>query len=377
MPNAFNCDSDESLWKIGVDQNGKILFIDPMSNGKILNGVDWQGDWLSPRGIDLQINGGLGVSFADLDIEKIPKILDLLDQLWSDGVEAIAPTLVSCSIPALRRSLEVFRLVREQNSNFRCRLLGAHLEGPFLSELFKGAHDFNSLTLPSLFALNERIRSFEKEILIVTLAPELIGSSDVIKKLKSLGIIVSLGHSAANFEMSHAAFDLGVGMLTHVFNRMTGLNHKDPGPIGAALMQGEVYMGLIADGSHVHPSIASMLQKLAPEQIFLVSDALPPYGLNQKEFGWNNRKLIIDKGVCKLEQGILAGTTIPLLDGCKRMACWTNQPSWSIWAATVSPLVVLQKTKKIQDFLLGKSLKELLRWNFNFQSKVLNWNQAK
>ena len=369
--------SDQHLWKIGVDENEKIVFIDLMSNGKNFNSEDWQGDWLSPRGVDLQINGGLGISFNELDINNIPKIIDLLDQLWIDGVEAIAPTLVSCSLSALRRALEVLRLVRKQNSHLRCKLLGAHLEGPFLSEVFKGAHDVNSLTIPSLFALEERIRSFEEEISIVTLAPELVGASDVIKRLRSLGIFVSLGHAAANFEASQASFELGVGMLTHVFNAMPGLNHKDPGPIGAALIQGEVAMGLIADGTHVHPAIAVMIQKLAADQLFIVSDALAPYGLNQRKFEWNKRKLIIDNGVCKLEHGTLAGTTIPLLEACKRIACWTNEPSWAIWAATVSPRFVFKEKRETQELLIGKSLKGLLRWNFNFQSKSLNWNQAK
>ncbi len=377
IPSASGFSLDQHLWRIDVDLNGKIVLIDPMSNGTITHGEDWQGDWLSPRGVDLQINGGLGISFTELDYEKIPKIIDLLDQLWIDGVESIAPTLVTCSLSSLRRSMKVLRLVRKETSNCRCKLLGAHLEGPFLSEKYRGVHDANSLTLPSLLALEQRIKSFENEILIVTLAPELTGASDVIKSLRSIGINVSLGHSAADFEFTKASFELGVGMLTHVFNAMPGLNHKDPGPIGAALSQGNVLMGLIADGYHVHPSIAVMLQKLVPEQLFLVSDALSPYGLDQLEFEWNKRKLIIDNGLCKLDEGKLAGTTVHLLETCKRIACWTNQPSWAIWSATVSPRRVFQKKIKIQEFLIGKPLKELLRWNFNFHSKLLNWNTAK
>ena len=138
----------------------------------------------------------------------------------------------------------------------------------------------------------------------------------------------------------------------------------------------KVFMGLIADGNHVHPSIAAMLQKLAPEKIFLVSDALSPYGLNHTKFEWDKRKLIIQNGVCKLEEGKLAGTTVPLLECCKRIALWTNNPSWAIWSATVSPRFAFQKKTTIKELLLGKPLKRLLRWNFNFQSKLLNWNEA-
>ena len=105
IPSSARFAYDQNLWKIGIDENEKIVFIDLMSNGSLFNGEDWQGDWLSPRAVDLQINGGLGISFTELDINKIPKILDLLDQLWKDGVEAIAPTLVTCSLSSLRRSI--------------------------------------------------------------------------------------------------------------------------------------------------------------------------------------------------------------------------------------------------------------------------------
>ena len=378
IPGPLNTSLNEELWGVQVDENDQICSLKPMLSGAELSlkGEDWHGDLLSPRGVDLQINGGLGLSFTDFNVQQLPQLNELLDLLWSDGVEAIAPTLVSCSVPSLRNSLMAFRQARKQSSNRRCKLLGAHIEGPFLAPTFQGAHDPNQICLPSLHALNERIRGFEKEIALVTLAPELQGSIEVIRKLNELGILVSLGHSAANTEQCKAAFDLGVSMITHCFNAMPEINHREPGPVVVALLQDEIAMGLIADGVHVHPNVALILHKLAANRLFLVSDALAPYGLQEKCFKWDQRFLYIEEGSCRLGDGTLAGTTCPLLNGCKKLAKWTGEPSSAIWAATVSPRLLFQKGKKIQEFFIGRSLKELLRWQFHLESNLLNWKPA-
>ncbi len=374
-PSAF-LNKDE-LWWIQLDNKEHISSLKPMPMNSVIEGEDWKGDWISPRGVDLQINGGLGISFNDLNFQQLPKLFELLDLLWDDGIEAIAPTLITCSVESLRKSLKVLRLARREVSNNRCKLLGAHLEGPFLAEQFRGVHNSNFLCQPSLSALDIRINDFEREITLVTLAPELLGTSGVIKKLKELEILVALGHSGADSDQSRNAFNLGISMLTHTFNAMPGIHHREPGPIGEALVHGDIGIGLIADGIHVHPKISVMLQKLALQNIFLVSDALPPYGLNTNNFEWDQKLLFIENGVCRLKDGTLAGTTLSLLEGSKRLANWTRNPSIAIWSATVSPRIILKSGKTIEEFLVGQSFKSLLRWNFNFESNVLNWIPAK
>ena len=183
--------------------------------------VDWHGDWLSPRGVDLQINGGLGLAFPELSQADLPRLEQLLGLLWRDGVEAIAPTLVTCGIAPLRQALAVLRQARQQHRPGRCRLLGAHLEGPFLAEARRGAHPREHLASPSLEALEKRIGGFETEIALVTLAPELEGAAAVIGRLRELGISVALGHSAATAEQASTGFDQGVAMLTHTFNAVS------------------------------------------------------------------------------------------------------------------------------------------------------------
>ena len=248
------------------------------------------------------------------------------------------------------------------------------MEGPFLEPSRRGAHPKEHLCAPSLAALVERIGGFEADIDLVTLAPELPGSEAVIAALREQGIVVSLGHSAATEAQAKAAFDAGVGMLTHTFNAMPDLHRREPGAIAAAVLQGEVAMGLIADGVHVARSMAVLLQKLAPEQVVLVSDALAPYGLSDGEHRWDERTLVVANGTCRLADGTLAGVTLPLLEGVRRLALWSGRPERAIAAATLLPRHVLGDRRSAADMLVGMPLGETLRWSGHGQA--LRWQRA-
>ena len=353
----------DQLHQLEITSEGIIRQILPMATGDLTAGESWNGDWLSPRGIDLQINGGLGLAFPELKPSDLPRLIDLLDQLWADGVEAIAPTLVTCGIAPLRQALSVLQEARRHEQAGRCRLLGAHLEGPFLANERRGAHPPEHLAVPSLEALDERIGGFETEIALMTLAPELPGASAVIARLKELGIMVALGHSAAKADQAAVGFDQGVGMLTHAFNAMPGLHHRAPGPLGEACRRGGIALGLIADGVHVDPTMAVLLQRLAPDQVVLVSDALAPYGLADGEHRWDERVLLVTNGTCRLEDGTLAGVTLPQLEGVRRLAGWCGPPGAAIWGATVAPRRVIGTAVTLNDALVGQQLTNLLRWS--------------
>ena len=361
---------------ISLDSVGHIETIRPMAAGDAgqPDTESWEGDWISPRGIDLQINGGLGLAFPELTQADLPRLLQLLELLWQDGVEAIAPTLVTCGVAPLRQALAVLREARSHAGDRCCRLLGAHLEGPFLAEARRGAHPREHLTAPSLEALDQRIGGFEEEIALVTLAPELEGAAAVIRQLRQLDIGVALGHSAATAEQARAGFDQGVAMLTHAFNAMPGLHHRAPGPLGEACRCGGIALGLIADGVHVDPTMAVLLQRLAPDQTVLVSDALAPYGLEDGEHRWDERVLLVQNGTCRLEDGTLAGVTLPQLDGVKRLARWSGDPGAAIWGATVAPRRVIGKAQTIDEALIGQPLTDQLRWTM--AGEELHWGCA-
>jgi N-acetylglucosamine-6-phosphate deacetylase len=185
----------------------------------------------------------------------------------------------------------------------------------------------------------------------------------VIAALAGRGVVVSLGHSAASETQAQAAFDAGVTMLTHAFNAMPDLHRRAPGPVAAAALRDNVAIGLIADGVHVAPTMAVLLQRLAPEQVVLVSDALAPYGLGEGQHRWDERLLIVQDGSCRLEDGTLAGVTLPLLEGVRRLARWTGEPGRAIAAATVLPRRVLGDDRSLPQLLLGTPLVETLRWH--------------
>ena len=156
LPGPLPGDGDQR-YAIDLDEQGLICRIEAMG-GKAQQeeqqetqetDADWNGNWLSPRGVDLQINGGLGLAFPELTSADLPRLEELLDLLWRDGVEAIAPTLVTCGIAPLRQALAVLRQARDLHRPGRCRLLGAHLEGPFLAEARRGAHPREHLASPS------------------------------------------------------------------------------------------------------------------------------------------------------------------------------------------------------------------------------------
>ena len=377
LPGADNSEDENNLFSLVLDKNGIIISIDKSSRKESSYDEDWGGDWLSPRAIDLQINGGLGISFTDLTFNKIPKLLKLLDRLWIDGVEGICPTFVSCSLAQFQLGMKVLKETRKHTSINRCRLLGAHMEGPFLSKSYFGAHELKNICQPSLSALNERINQFENEIALMTLAPEINGSSEVISRLRELNIVISLGHSSADFDTAMRAFNNGVSMITHTFNAMKGLHHRAIGPIGAATRRDDVFLGLIADGIHVHSDMIRLLKIIAPKQIVLVSDAISAYGLGDGTFYWDNRLIKVEKGLCRLSNQTIAGSTLPLLEACKKIAIWVDDPSAAIWMATISPRMVLnQKKINAQSFLIGKNINGLLRWKINSCNHELSWQLA-
>ena len=364
-----------ALHWLTLDDHGLISAIGPMPSRGAMAGESWHGDTLSPRGIDLQINGGLGLAFTELSERDLPRIQELLELLWRDGVEAIAPTLVTCAVTPLRQSLAVLRQARERHQSSRCQLLGAHLEGPFLAESRRGAHPLEHIAAPTAAALKERIAGFEADISLVTLAPEQPGAEALINQLRALGITVALGHSTADADQAALAFQRGVGMITHAFNAMPGLHHRAPGPLGEACRRGDIALGLIADGVHVHPTTAVLLQRLAGDQLVLVSDALAPYGLEDGEHRWDERVLLVKNGTCRLEDGTLAGVTLPLLEGTCRLAGWTGDAEAAIWASTMAPRHVLGDNVTA-DFLIGEALRDLLRWRWRESDRNLGWREA-
>ncbi|NEP16297.1 MAG: N-acetylglucosamine-6-phosphate deacetylase [Leptolyngbya sp. SIO4C1] len=344
--------------------------------------TDLGGDWLSLGGIDLQINGALGLAFTDLTPAHLPTLKKIGRYLWQQGLDGYLPTLVTTTADQLQASLETLRQFTETAPEpEQASILGVHLEGPFLNPEKHGAHPPEHLQPLTLDAAKTLIGDYTDLVRIVTLAPELEPSGEVIGWLRAQQIIVSSGHSTATAAQAQRAFEQGVNMVTHAFNAMPSLHHREVGLLGAALLDSSIYCGLIADGEHVSPQMIDLLlrsrrgqlsnQAHHCENLFLVSDALAPLGLADGTYPWDQREVTVKQGTARLPDGTLAGTTRPLLDGVKSLVEWgVCDLGEAISMATEVPRQIMG--------LPGLQLRQpasLLRWHWDEASQSLSWER--
>jgi N-acetylglucosamine-6-phosphate deacetylase len=293
--------------------------------------IDVAGDWISPGGLDLQINGALGLAFPELQMSDLDTLDQICRTLWAAGVDGFAPTIVTTSIENIQRSLTVIAAFQAQQTQAQqvalppspaAKMIGVHLEGPFLNPAKRGAHPQNFLRPLTLDQLDRVLGDHADQVKIMTLAPELDPTGATISALRDRGIVVSLGHSLATADQASAAFDRGATMVTHAFNAMPGLHHRDPGLLGAAIVDSRVYSGVIADGQHVCPTMLQILLNADRSNLFLVSDALSPLGLPDGVYPWDEREIVVTDGTARLQDGTLSGTTRPLMDGADNLLAW-------------------------------------------------------
>ncbi len=371
-----------------VIREGKISTISEAPIANDLPTLDVAGDWISLGGVDLQINGGLGLAFPDVRREDFDRLDEICDFLWAQGIDSFLPTIVTTSIDNIHRSLAVFTEYMTQQRQGTARVLGVHLEGPFLNFHRRGAHPaiyLQPLTIDLVVAI---LSKYHATVKAITLAPELDPTDTVIDYLRSLDIIVSLGHSEANFAQAQSAFASGASMVTHAFNAMPGLHHREPGLLGAALTQPQVWCGFIADGQHIHPAMLQILLRFSrgeasptgkyTERLFLVSDALSPLGLPDGKYPWDSREIEVIDGTARLADGTLSGTTRSLLVGVQNLVKWgICDIGNAIALATISPrramLGASSCVNGLSDDYVGQSA-NLLRWQIDIAGG-LNWSR--
>ncbi|MXW39714.1 MAG: N-acetylglucosamine-6-phosphate deacetylase [Synechococcus sp. SB0668_bin_15] len=370
---------EPGFWCFHLDEQGVVRDVRPEPShaveGRQPRHWDWQGDWLSPAAVDLQINGLQGLWFGLQVAEQLDPLRQALVWLRQQGVDAVCPTLITGPPARLRRSLALLRRVRQQQGVAEARLLGAHLEGPFLAVNKRGAHPRRHVQPLTLVHLKRLMDGFSTEdVALVTMAPELDPRHEALDWLVEQGIVVALGHTEANQTQATAAFAAGARLLTHTFNAMPPLHHRAPGPVAAAALASEpVFLGLIADGVHVDPAVAVLLTRMAPGRVVLVSDALAPYGLAEGRYPWGRRWITVQQGTCRLEGGAMAGTTVGILEGACRLARWSRQPDEAILAATVRPRACLGHGATVVQHLQGTALSRLLRWRWQPEAARLGW----
>jgi N-acetylglucosamine-6-phosphate deacetylase len=205
----------------------------------------------------------------------------------------------------------------------------------------------------------------------MTLAPELDLTEAVIPYLRSQGIRVSLGHSQATAQEAARAFDLGATLVTHAFNAMPPLHHRKPGLLGEALLNPQVYCGLIADGEHVCPAMIEILLRVSAYErgVFLVSDALSPLGLGDGVYPWDDRQIEVKMGTARLASGTLAGTTQSLLVGAQNLLRWGV---CSVEAAIAMVTDAPRRAMALPLLTFGQPA-QFLRWHWD--GEQLTWQR--
>ena len=295
-----------------------------------------------PGFIDVHIHGAGG---RDV-MEGTPEALSVVTQrVAQHGTTSIIATTVSAPTDYTLRAVEgIAKYITTQleYDDLRAEVLGMHFEGPFLSKERRGMHPAKVLQPPSLEMLQKLLHTAAGNARILTIAPELLGAMPCIDAARSLGMVVSIGHTDATFEQARAAIAHGAHHATHVYNAMRPFSHRDPGVIGAVLTSPEVNAELIADGIHVDEiAMKVLLQAKGPERVVLISDGTMATGMPDGKYTLGGVEFIVVDGVCRDAEGRLAGSTLTLDRALRNIVRLGIPLADAVRMLTVNPATVL------------------------------------
>lgn len=294
--------------------------------------LDGAGHLLAPGFIDLQLNGAFGLDFTAAP----DTIWDVGARLPRYGVTAFLPTIITSPLTTVAEARRV--LQAGPPPGYRgAEPLGLHLEGPFLNPVKRGAHDPALMRLPALADVSDW--SPAQGVRLVTLAPELPGALEVIRTLCQHGVIVSAGHSMANYDEARAGLQAGIGYGTHVFNAMPALEHRAPGLAGALLTDRGAIIGVIADGIHLHPAVVDLIwRSKGPAQVNLVTDAMAALGNSPGRYVLGAFEVLVDATSARLNDGRLAGSILSLDQAIRNLIAYTGcAPDEAVATVTAVP----------------------------------------
>jgi len=298
--------------------------------------IDLRSGVLTPGLLDLQNNGSFGADFADATPEQWEQVLA---GLAARGVTGLEPTIITAPLEELNEAFTRARQARDAAAGTpTCRILGVHLEGPFISEARKGAHRAECMLDPTDEALDVLLGhpDTKQTLLTVTLAPERDHALDAIRRLVGEGIIVSVGHSDASAEQVWAAADAGATMTTHIFNAQRPFSHREPGVPGAVMTDDRFFIGTIIDGQHVDAAAVKIVFAVAPGRAVGVTDAIVTAGLpNHTPLMFGGQPVENDDfGLGRRENGTIAGAGIVLDEGIRRMVAAGMDPATVLASCT-------------------------------------------
>jgi len=291
-----------------VTENGKITEIMPQMDlmpEDDDNTIDAHGHYVIPGFVDVHIHGSNGFDTMDATQDALQ---GLCDYLVTQGVTTVLPTTMSDSDQHITNALHaVTQFASRPNTPYA----GVHLEGPYLNCDFRGSQPDTHLRASKR---DEYLKWFESgQVRLITIAPELENGDQLIRDARDHNITVALGHSGATYEQAHHAFEVGLSQITHTFNGMVGIHHRQPGALVAAFENPDITFQIIPDGVHVHPATVNMLVTLVgKERIVVITDAMRATGLADGHYQLGDVDVTVTAGEARTSAGGLAGSTLTM-----------------------------------------------------------------
>lgn len=270
---------------------------------------DLAGDYLLPGFVDVHIHAYRGHDA----MQGEQAVRAMSRELYDTGVAAFLPTTMSATVEGTRSAVAGIRAVMAQPEAHGARVLGAHMEAPFLAPEKAGAQRAECLCPPDWSAFLDMAGGDVSAVRMLTLAPELPGADEFIRQATAAGVVISLGHSAATAEQAHHAADLGASHVTHTFNAQPPLHHRAPGLTGAALVDDRLYAEFIADGIHLHGDVVRLLYRAkGTERAVAITDAMEAAGMPDGEYHLGGQAVTVQAGQARLHDGTLAGSVLTM-----------------------------------------------------------------
>lgn len=312
---------------------------------------DLDGALVIPGLVDIHVHGCAGADFSDGDYAGLVRMARYLARR---GVTSFAPASMTLPYDALDKAFHAAARLRREGLADGARLMGIQMEGPFLSREKRGSQNPAYLRLPDWDRFLRLYDAAEGLLRIVDVAPELPGAVEFTRRA-SEKCRVSVAHTAAGYDQAAAVFDAGATHLTHLFNAMSGIHHRHPGPIGAASERENVTAELICDGIHVHPSAVRMAFRLFPGRICLISDALRCCGMADGSYSLGGQEILLFGGVARLTGGTIAGSAADLYQCMRRAVSFGIPREQAVWAATALPARVIGRESETGAIADGRT----------------------
>ena len=333
--------------------------------------IDAEGGYVSPGFIELHIHGYLSKDVCDANEESLRIISK---GLLANGVTGYLPTTMTVDMSVIKGALEACRALmpESQTAEFDgSAILGVHAEGPFISESKKGAQDPKYILKPDA----DFVKEYSDVIRVITLAPEEDDADfSAIKRITTeTNVVVSMGHTSADYDTAVAGVKAGVRHATHLFNAMTPLTHRGPGVVGAALNCDEVSTELIVDTHHVNAALFDTVYKLKGRKLCIITDCLPAGGLPEGEYTLGGAKIIYKNDLCRLEDGTIAGSVLKLNNGVWNVFNNSKIPLHEcVNCASLNPATTLGMQDKKGSLAVGKDADIVILDNeFNVRKTII------